>query len=170
MGLASIAFSALKTGATAIGRAVGLIAPAVTKVAPRLAGVGATIGATVGGVAIGEALFGGNGAPAGGQLQAIAEAGGQVTQLANGQFMAVAPNGDMQIFNRNGQPRRPTSIIPAGQPLPGGAIVVATRNNGAQIGIVKKRTRRRFGSEIERTRDTVKAAQQLVNLCKGAKR
>ncbi len=105
-----------------------------------------------------------------GVLGQVRASGGQVTRLANGQFMAIAPNGDMQIFNRNGEPRRPSMIIPAGQRLPGGSIVVATRNNGAQIGIVKRRRRRAFGTEIRRVRRTVQAANALVNLCKPAKR
>jgi len=177
MGLASVILGGLKTGATFLGRQLGILAPAATTAARTggglLAGAGrvlaSPIGGTIAGFGIGSALFGGDGGVAaggGGQLQAIAEAGGQVTPLANGQFMAIAPNGDMQIFNRNGQPRRPSMIIPAGQPLPAGAIVVATRMNGAQIGIVKRRRRRRFGAEIVNVRDTVRAAQQLVNLCK----
>lgn len=129
------------------------------------------------GGAIGSQLFGGgdggpllSGAGLSPQLAQIQAAGGQITMLQNGQTMAIAPNGDMQIFNRNGEPRRPSMIIPAGQPLPSGAIVVATRNNGSQIGIVKRRRRRQFGTMIRQVRGTVRAAQALVNLCQPKKR
>jgi len=106
----------------------------------------------------------------GGQLASIVAAGGQPTPLAGGRFLVTAPNGDVQIFNRNGDPIRPQLIIPAGQRLPGGAIVVSTRQGGALIGITKRRRRKRFGAEIRNVRRTVAAANALVNLCKPTKR
>jgi len=127
----------------------------------------------VAGAGLGSLAFGGDGAAAGlpgGQLGAIIAAGGQPTALANGRFLVIAPNGDMQIFNRNGEPVRPTMIIPAGQRLPGGAVVVSVRNNGTLIGITKRRRRRRFGAEIRTVRRTVQAAQSLVKLCQPTKR
>jgi len=193
MGLITLGASLLR-GA---GSLLGIGGTAATQATARAAGGGilSTIGRvltnpfaqSVAGGAIGAGVItgiGGDGAVApfgmgggdfagtgpGAQLAQIAAAGGQITPLANGQFMAIAPNGDMQIFNRNGMPRRPSMIIPAGQRLPGGSIVVATRNNGSQIGIVKRRRRRAFGTEIRRVRRTVQAANALVNLCKPAKR
>jgi len=124
------------------------------------------IGGALGAGAI--SAFGGDGAAVGGgtALASLVEAGAQPTALANGRFLVTAPNGDVQIFNRNGQPIRPTLIIPAGQRLPGGAVVVSTRNNGTLIGITVRRRRRRFGAEIRTVRRTVQAANALVNLCK----
>jgi len=102
----------------------------------------------------------------GGQLGQLVAAGAQPVPLASGRFMVTAPNGDMQIFNRSGQAVKPSMIIPAGQRLPGGAMVVSTRNNGALIGITKRRRRKRFGAEIRTVKRTVQAAQSLVKLCK----
>jgi len=151
----------LATGAAAVGRA------AISPLGQGLAGgfAGAGLGAL--------AFDGGGGAPAGlpgGQLGAIIAAGGQPTSLSNGRFLVTAPNGDVQIFNRNGMPIRPTLIIPAGQRLPGGAVVVSTRNGGALIGVTIRRRRRRFGAEIRTVRRTVQAAQALVKLCQPTKR
>jgi len=112
--------------------------------------------------------FGGDGAAVGGgtALASLVEAGAQPTALSNGRFLVTAPNGDVQIFNRNGMPIRPTLIIPAGQRLPGGAVVVSTRQGGALIGVTIRRRRKRFGAEIRNVRRTVQAANALVNLCK----
>jgi len=148
------------TGAVAGGRAL-------------LAGAGRAaigpFGQSVAGGALGAGLIGfggGGGGDAGSQLSQLVAAGAQPVPLANGRFMVTAPNGDMQIFGRNGQAIRPTLIIPAGQRLPGGAVVVSTRQNGALIGIVTRRRRKRFGPEIRRVKQTVQAAQSLVKLCK----
>lgn len=173
MGLAAIG-----TALASIGRsAISFLSPAATTVG-RLAANPLVQG--VAGVGIGSAIFGGASPQpvipqafsggGGNQLAAMQASGAQITSMANGQFMAVAPNGDMQIFNRNGMARRPTAIIPAGQAVPGGSIVVATRNNGSQIGVVKKRRRKRFATELNRTKDMVKSAQQLVALCQPKKR
>jgi len=181
MGLISVGLSLLRGAGSLLGIGGGTAAQTAVRT-----GIGATIGRvltnpfaqSLAGGAIGAGVVsgfgggggGGGGLAPGGTLAQIQASGGQVTPLANGQFMAIAPNGDMQIFNRNGEPRRPSMIIPAGQRLPGGAIVVATRQNGAQIGIVKRRRRRQFGTEIRRVRRTVQAANALVNLCKPSKR
>lgn len=145
----------------AVGR--GLISPLGQGLAGGIAGAG-----------LGALAFGGDGAAAGGlpggQLGEIIAAGGQPTPLSNGRFLVTAPNGDVQIFNRNGMPIRPTLIIPAGQRLPGGAVVVSTRNGGALIGVTIRRRRRRFGAEIRTVRRTVQAAQSLVKLCQPTKR
>lgn len=126
------------------------------------------LGGALGAGAVG--LFGGDGAAApgmgGGQLAQLVAGGAQPTALSGGRFLVTAPNGDVQVFNRNGQPIRPQLIIPAGQRLPGGSIVVSTRNGGSLIGITRRRARRRFGTEIRRVRRTVQAAQALVKLCK----
>jgi len=127
-------------------------------------------GQSIAGGALGAGLIGGFGGGGGGgdgsQLAGLVASGAQPVPLANGRFMVTAPNGDMQIFGRNGQAIRPTLIIPAGQRLPGGAVVVSTRQNGALIGIVTRRRRKRFGPEIRRVKQTVQAAQSLVKLCK----
>lgn len=172
MGLAAIGSALLSAGRSAIS----FLAPAATT-AGRVLANPAVQGAA--GATAASFLFGGGGSPVSpvipqafagmppsSQLTQLAASGAQVTSLANGQFMAIAPNGDMQIFNRNGQPRKPTSIIPAGQRVPGGSIVVATRQNGAQIGVVKTRRRRRFAGELKRTKDVIMGARSLMNLCK----
>jgi len=184
MGLASLALSALSRVGSLFG---GGAATAAGGGAARIAGggilsalgrglispVGQGLAGGIAGAGLGSAFFaggGGDGAMAGSQLAQIQASGGQVTPLAGGRFLAVAPNGDMQVFNRNGQAIKPTMIIPAGQRLPGGALVVSTRQNGALIGITKRRRRRRFGAEIRTVRRTVQAANALVNLCKPTKR
>jgi len=177
IGSAILGFFGAGAARTAVGGAAtrGLISTvggAVSRAAISPLGQGLAGGLV--GAGIGGQLFGGDGAAAGGmpggQLGAIIAAGGQPTALANGRFLVIAPNGDMQIFNRNGEPVRPTMIIPAGQRLPGGAVVVSVRNNGTLIGITKRRRRRRFGAEIRTVRRTVQAAQSLVKLCQPTKR
>jgi len=153
------------TGAVAGGRAL-------------LAGAGRAaigpFGQSVAGGALGAGLIGfgggGDGAAAGSQLATLVAAGAQPVPLASGRFMVTAPNGDMQIFNRSGMAIKPSIIIPAGQRLPGGALVVSTRNNGSLIGLTIRRRRKRFGAEIRTVKRTVQAAQSLVKLCKPTQR
>jgi len=184
MGLISIATSILG----AVGRAAGVLAPAVTTTAARTALQTAGRFATspfvtsLAGGALGFAgaqAFGGAGVPGqtqpglGGppnQLSAAGAAGAQITELAGGRFMAVAANGDVQIFNRAGAAIRPTLIIPAGQRLPGGALVVSTRQNGALIGITKRRRRRAFNTEIRRVRNTIRGCRAVLNAAEKPKR
>jgi len=151
-------------GAGAVGRGIlaqtgrAAVSPFAQAVAGGALGAGA-ISAFAGDGAIAPGM-------AGGQLAELVAAGAQPTALAGGRFLVTAPNGDVQIFNRNGMAVRPQLIIPAGQRLPGGAVVVSTRQGGALIGITKRRRRRRFGAEIRNVRRTVQAANALVNLCK----
>lgn len=174
--------------ATTVGRAAGILAPAAVAtgaVAGRtvLGTAGAIAGRiaanpfaqSLAGGAAGVALAGGfgGGAPMGGapnQLSAAGAAGAQITELAGGRFMAVAANGDVQIFNRAGAAIRPTLIIPAGQRLPGGALVVSTRQNGALIGITKRRRRRAFNTEIRRVRNTIRGCRAVLNAAEKPKR
>ena len=179
--------------ATTVGRAAGILAPAAI-------GTGATIGRTalgtagaiirnpfvqsLAGGAGGVALAGGFGGQAvtpgqvsggglgggGNQLSAAAASGAQITELAGGRFMAVAANGDVQLFNRGGMALRPQLIIPAGQRLPGGALVVSTRQNGALIGITKRRRRRAFNTEIRRVRNTIRGCRAVLNAAEKPKR
>jgi len=171
MGLAAIG-----TALASIGRsAISFLSPAATTAGRVLSNP--LVQGGIGGAA-GSLFFGGGASPqpvipqpfsgggmGGSNLAAMQAAGAQITELANGQFMAVAPNGDMQIFNRAGNARRPTAIIPAGQAVPGGSTVVATRNNGSQIGVVKKRRRKRFAAELNRTKNMIKASREILNLC-----
>jgi len=177
MGLASLALGALSR----VGSLLGIGGSAAAGTIARTAGGGilstagrlatGAFGQSIAGGALGAGLItgfggGGDGVAAGSQLSQIQASGGQITPLAGGRFLATAPNGDVQVFNRNGQAIKPTMIIPAGQRLPGGAIVVSTRQGGALIGITKRRRRKRFGAEIRNVRRTVQAANALVNLCK----
>ncbi len=175
MGLVSTGLSLLSRAGSFLG--ISGARPALTQVgltAGRLgrAAIG-PFGQSIAGGAIGVSLaggFGGGGDGAagvpGGQLGQLVAAGAQPTALAGGRFLVTAPNGDVQIFNRNGEAIKPQLIIPAGQRLPGGSIVVSTRQGGSLIGITKRRRRKRFGAEIRNVRRTVQAANALVNLCK----
>jgi len=182
MGLISL----IGSGLTAIGRAAGLVAPLVTTTAARTALQTAGRFATspfvtsLAGGALGFAgaqAFGGGGVPGAvqpgvipraqlgdptSQLRAAGEAGAQITELAGGRFMAVAANGDVQLFNRSGMAIRPQLIIPAGQRLPGGALVVSTRQNGALIGITKRRRRTAFRTEIRKVRSTIQGCRAVL--------
>jgi len=184
MGLASLALGALSR----VGSLLGIGGAAAAGQVARVAGGGilSTLGrgaisplaqGLAGGIAgagLGSQFFGPGGAPAGAEFDArmgsmlaqLQAQGAQVTPLAGGRSLVTAPNGDVQVFNRNGQAIKPTLIIPAGQRLPGGSVVVSTRQGGALIGITKRRRRRRFGAEIRNVRRTVQAANALVNLCK----
>ncbi len=176
MGLVATGLSLLRSAGTFLGIGGGAVARAggalgtVSRVAIGPFGQ-ALAGGALGAGAI-SAFGGGGGVPGmgGGQLAQLVAAGAQPVPLSNGRFMVTAPNGDLQIFNRSGMPIRPRLIIPAGQRLPGGAIVVSTRQNGALIGIITQRRRRRFGAEIRTVRRTVQAAQSLVKLCQPQKR
>jgi len=173
MGLASLALGLISRAGSALGLVGGGVASATGRTALSTLGRVAAnpfaqsiAGGAIGAGAISAFGGGGDGVAAGSQLSQIQASGGQVTPLAGGRFLATAPNGDVQVFNRNGQAIKPTMIIPAGQRLPGGAIVVSTRQGGALIGITKRRRRKRFGAEIRNVRRTVQAANALVNLCK----
>lgn len=186
MGLVSAGVSLLSRvggflgiGAARAGAGAGLAGlTSLGAQAARLGGRAAIgpFGQALAGGAIGAGIvggFGGDGAApglAGGQLGQLVAAGAMPTALAGGRFLVTAPNGDVQIFNRNGQAIKPQLIIPAGQRLPGGSVVVSTRQGGALIGITKRRRRKRFGAEIRNVRKTVQAAQSLVKLCKPSSR
>lgn len=169
----------LIAGALAIGaRLLGIGATAVGTTARAAAPVARRLALPVGGAIAGGALFeagagliGGDGGvaqPA--ALQAIIESGGQVTTLSGGRTMAVAPNGDLQLFNRTGMPIRPTIIIPAGNRLPGGAVVVSTRNNGQLIGLTVRRRRKQFASEARRVRNVLSICRSIQSAAAPRKR
>jgi len=131
-------------------------------------------GAVAGGAAFeaGTGFFDGGGAPLGSgapgtfqtpQIASFIDAGAIPTALSNGRVMLTMPNGDVQIFSRNGMPVRPTIIIPAGQRLPGGAVVVSTRNGGALIGLTVRRRRRQFATEARKVRN-------VLSICKSIER
>jgi len=160
-------------GAAAVGGAARVAAPSlISRIGGALIGpAGQGLAGGLAGAAVGSQLFGGGGGGAvPNQLAAIQAAGGQVTPLAGGRFGATAPNGDFQVFNRNGEPVRPSRIISAGMRLPGGATIVSVRQGGQLIGVTIRRRRKRFGAEIRTVRRTVQAAQALVNLCQPKKR
>ncbi len=146
-----------------IGR--GLISPFGQSLAGGALGAAAITGFGGGGEAPGGAGIAG-----GSQLAAIVAGGGQPTPLAGGRFLVTAPNGDVQIFNRNGMAVRPQLIIPAGQRLPGGAIVVSTRQGGALIGITKRRRRVAFRTEIRRVRQTIQGCRAVLSAAEKPKR
>ncbi len=185
MGLVSTGVSLLSRAGTFLG---GLFGRGATAVAGggALARVGRAaigpFGQSLAGGALGAAAitgFGGDGqvgAPGGAgiaggsQLAAIVAGGGQPTPLAGGRFLVTAPNGDVQIFNRNGMAVRPQLIIPAGQRLPGGAVVVSTRQGGALIGITKRRARRAFSTEVRRVRRTIQGCRAVLSAAEKPKR
>jgi len=103
-------------------------------------------------------------------IQQIQAAGGSASRIAGGRWLATAPNGDVQLFTSEGKPVRASEILTAGQRLPGGATIVSIRQNGALIGITKRRSRRRFAGEIKRAKDAIKGARQLTELCKPPRR
>ena len=162
MGLVSI----VTRGLTAAGRFVGLIGPAAKTVGRAAVTLPGQLALTAGAAAVGAGVFGGGGAAAPGTPLATAiEAGSSVNEIAGGRFAVTAPNGDFQVFNRNGQPVRATQIVQAGSRMPGGATIVSVRQGGALIGITRRRPRKRFGAEIRNVRRTVQDAQALVRLC-----
>jgi len=184
MGLISLGASLLSTA----GRFLGLTAPlgaavATTGVRTALQTAGRVLAnpfaQSLAGGAAGVALAGGFGgvsiptaqigAP-GTQLGQAGMSGAQITQLAGGRSMAVAPNGDVQLFNRAGMAIRPQLIIPAGQRLPGGALVVSTRQNGALIGITKRRRRTAFRTEIRKVRSTIQGCRAVLAASEKPKR
>lgn len=167
MGLVSIALGAAK----AIGGFLGIGGAAVARAAPTvgraLTSTAGQIALGVGAGALGARAFGGGGAAAaeGTPLSTAIAAGSSVNEIAGGRFAVTAPNGDFQVFNRNGQPVRATQIVQAGTRMPGGATIVSVRQGGSLIGITRRRPRKRFGAEIRNVRRTVQDAQALVRLC-----
>lgn len=173
LGLAARAVSGfLAPAAPAAARAV---VPAAARVLPTLGRAAISplalgVAGGVAGAALGEAAFGAPGVAAPPGLQAIVEAGGQVTSLSGGRFMAIAANGDMQVFNRMGMPVRPSLIIPAGTRLPGGATVVSIRQGGALIGITRRRRRRAFATEVRRVRSTIQGCRAVLSAAEKPRR
>lgn len=135
------------------------ILPALGRAAVSPLALGVAGGVT--GAAIGEAVFG-DGAAVPTSLQQIQAEGGAVTPLSGGRFMAIAPNGDMQVFNRMGMPVRPSIIVPAGSRLPGGATVVSIRQGGALIGLTRRSRRRAFSTEVRRVRSTIQGCRAVL--------
>jgi len=170
-GLLSLGSRLLRGAAPAARAGAG----AVTRFAPRAGRLALPLaGAVAGGAAFeaGLGLFGGDGdgGPGGGAIQAAVEAGGQATAVTGGRIMVTAPNGDFQLFRRDGTPIRPSLIIPAGQRLPGGATVVSTRNGGQLIGITVRRRRRGFVGEVRRVRRVLQGCKAIEAAARPAKR
>lgn len=159
-GLGAAPVGAAATRAVTTTAARGLL-PALGRAAISPLAVGAAAG--VAGAAVGEAIFADGGAAAipSGLAQIQAE-GGAVTPLSGGRFMAIAPNGDMQVFNRMGMPVRPSIIVPAGSRLPGGATVVSIRQGGALIGLTRRRRRRAFSTEVRKVRSTIQGCRAVL--------
>lgn len=162
MGLISAAIAAGRVLFAGGQQAIARAAPIAARIAasPVARGIGA--GALTGG-AIALAT-GGDGVAAPGLtagIQQVLAQGGSATQLSGGRTLVTAANGDAQIFNRMGQPIRPTLIIPAGNRLPGGAVVVSTRQGGQLIGITKRRRRRAFMGEVRRVRNVLRGCKAI---------
>jgi len=194
-GLLQAGASLFRSGAPAIaGPALGRVAGGGISGAVSAAGRALTSpigGGVVGGV-LGGALtsfFGGEeepqqfqgGAFAGGMggavqvlpgspLGQIMASGAQTQGIVGGRFLATAPNGDVQLFNRHGFPIRPAQIIPAGQRMPGGATVVSVRQGGQLIGITLRRRRRTFAGEVARTRHVLAGCRAIERACAPPKR
>ena len=164
LGAGRFLLGAARPAAAAAARAAPVVGRAALTVPGQVAiGLGAG--------ALGAAAFGGGGAAAPGTPLSMAVAqGSSVNEIAGGRFAVTAPNGDFQVFNRNGQPVRATQIVQAGTRMPGGATIVSVRQGGSLIGITRRRPRRRFGAEIRNVRRTVQDAQALVRLCQPKKR
>lgn len=168
MGLVSLIGGALTAGARFLGIGATAVGGAATRgLLPTLgrAAISPFVTGAAGGALGALAFAGGDGAAgpaAGSQLASAQAAGAQITTLSGGRFMAVAANGDVQLFNRNGMAIRPQLIIPAGQRLPGGALVVSTRQNGALIGITKRRRRTAFRTEIRKVRSTIQGCRAVL--------
>lgn len=188
----------LISGAIALGsRIFGAAAPAITgpTATAGIGGVLSTVGRAItsplgGGIlggGIGGALtsfFGGDGAApapafgAGIGMQVLpgsplgqAMAAGSPTQpIVGGRFLATAPNGDVQVFNRHGFPVRPSQIVPAGHRLPGGSTVVSVRNQGQLIGITTRRKRRTFAGEVSRVRHVLQGCRAIERACEKPRR
>lgn len=171
-GLLSLGSRLLTGGARVAPRLAG----AVARQAPRVGRLAIPLaGAVAGGAAFeaGLGLFGdgdGGGAPMGSAVQAALAAGGQASPVVGGRIMVTAPNGDFQLFRRDGTPIRPSLIIPAGQRLPGGATVVSTRNGGQLIGITVRRRRRGFAGEVRRVRNVLQGCKAIERAARPAKR
>jgi len=169
-GVATAASRFLGIGGTAVATTAGRTALQAGAAALRSPFVTSLAGGALG--FAGAQAFGGDGGVpgiagaagigAGSQLAGAQAAGAQITSLSGGRFMAVAANGDVQLFNRSGMAIRPQLIIPAGQRLPGGALVVSTRQNGALIGITKRRRRTAFRTEIRKVRSTIQGCRAVL--------
>ncbi len=168
-GGAAAATTAVRTAAPTILSRVGraLLSPFATSVAGGAAGVGLA-GGFGGGVAQGvvptiQRAGGGMGMSVALQIES---AGGTITELSGGRFAGTLPNGDFQVFNRDGNPVRATQIIQAGTRMPGGGTIVSVRQGGTLIGITRRKPRKRFGAEIRNVKRVVRDAQALTNLCR----
>jgi len=128
---------------------------------PSTPGAGGTAFGPTGLAPAGQAI-----APGSALQQAAASGQFQITPLAGGRFLAIAANGDTQVFSRAGTPIRPQLLIPAGQSLPGGAVVVSTRQNGSLIGIIKRRRRRAFATEIAQVGTVIKGCRAVLDSIK----
>lgn len=186
MGLVSFLLGAGRAVARTVGGAAGLV-PRVTPAAAVAAAtgrgalqaagrfavspVGGGLIGGVGGVALGEQLFGGDGAAVaqGSQLAMAIGQGLPSQMLAGGRTLVTAANGDIQVFNRAGTAVRPSLIVPAGQRLPGGAVVVSVRQGGALIGITTRRRRRAFATEVRRVRSTIQGCRAVLRAAEKTK-
>lgn len=154
MGIAAIGgrlLSTLFSGARAAG-------PALRGAAPALAG-GAAAGV---GFEFISSLFGG-----GGDGVATSAAGAVAVPGTARRFVTLQ-DGSRVLVSREGKPMRAQFFLPAGQKLPGGALVVSVSPDGSLFGIRRGRKKRpAFKTEIETCKSTISAAKSLVKAAKG---
>jgi len=110
----------------------------------------------------------GTGAGAGAAV-ALSGAGAQVfapgTAGAGRSMFLRLEDGSQILVSPSGKAARATVFIPAGTPLPQGSTVVSVSADGQLFGIRKKRRRRTFQGEIDRTKNAIQSARSLLTVC-----
>jgi len=138
------------------GRAIG--SPAVRAGGGALAG-GAAAGL---GFSLIESLFGGGG------NGVATSAAGAIAAPGMARRFVTLEDGSRVLVSREGKPMRAQFFLPAGQKLPGGALVVSVSPDGSLFGIRRGRRKRpAFKTEIETCKSTISAAKSLVKAAKG---
>jgi len=162
MGLAAIGQALLRGGAAVISRFTGGAAGGgAATVAPTLASrVLGSLRAIAPAVAGGAAFQGGVNLLSNGAATSAAAGGGTGRSM----FLRLE-DGSQILIGPSGRPARATVFIPAGTPLPQGSTVVSVSADGQLFGIRKKRRRRTFQGEIDRTKNAIQSARSLLTVC-----
>jgi len=111
-------------------------------------------------------LGAGAGAGAGTAAALALTSGATAARAGSGRSMFLRlEDGSQILIGPTGKPARATVFIPAGTPLPQGSTVVSVSADGQLFGIRKKRRRRTFQGEIDRTKNAIQSARSLLTVC-----
>jgi len=155
--------------ATGLARTIGGFLGGAPSVAARAAGAARAAAPSIGTGVAGAAAFEGARRIFAGDGVAGLPVPPEGPPLTRPTFITLE-DGSRILVSPSGVPARAQLFLPSGAKLPAGSTVVSVSPDGQLFGIRRARRRRTFQGEVDRCRQTISAAEKLLDLCKPKKR